>query len=80
MPRVCAGAQPLRRCDYVATAESRPVQVPASKTASEPITRVTTVAAQARLVEPSGERRRQRLNSCHEFTARVDNQAKAKLD
>ena len=67
------------RCDDVATAESRPFQVPASKAASKPVARVAAVAAEARLVEPSGVRRR-RLNRRQESEARVDNQVKTRLD
>ena len=68
------------RRDDVATAESRPVQVPASKAASELVARVAAVAAEARIVESSGERRRRGLNSRYESEARVDNQAKTMID
>ena len=67
------------RRDVVATAQSRPFQVPASKAGPEPFARVAAVAAESRLVEPSGVRQR-RLNSRYEFEARVDNQTKTALD
>ena len=68
------------RRDDVATSESRQVDVPVSKAASEPVGRVAAVAAEAQLVEPSGVRRGRRFNSRQEFEARVDNRAKTMLD
>ena len=68
------------RRDGVAMAESRPIQVPASKAASESVARVAAVAAEVRLVERCGKRRRRRLNSRRESEACVVNQTKTNLE
>ena len=75
-----ARSRSRNRRDDVATAEGRPVQLPASEAASESVARVAAVAAEARLVEPSRERRGRRLNSRRQSEARVDNQAKTRID